>query len=150
MEFIRKHKFTTVVLTILLVIVIIASVLLNFLLPNYSGNLYGNRLSGIEHYKIAEDKVKSLKEEVSKLEGVSSVLYNVEGKLINITITVKDEIDRDTAKGYAEQSLTYFTDEQKGYYDIEIILASENDNSEVYPLFGYKHKTSSSLVWSNN
>lgn len=150
MDFIRKHKFTTGVVAVLLVLVIITILLLRFLIPNYSGNLYGNRLSGIDHYKIEDSKITSLKTEISKLEGVTKVSYNLEGRLINIMITVKDEVEKDTAKGYADQALTYFTDEQKEYYDIELILSSENDNSEVYPLFGYKHKTSSSLVWSNN
>ena len=74
----------------------------------------------------------------------------MEGRLINITIKVSDDVGVDTAKEYANKSLEYFSDKEKEYYDIEIILSSVNNNSEVYPLFGYKHKTSTSIVWSNN
>lgn len=150
MKFIRKHKFTTCTIIILLIIIILAFALLRFLLPNYDGDLYGNRLNGISNYKIEDSRVNEMKTEIGKLDGVVSVDYVLEGKLIDVTIRVKDEIERDVAKGYADQVITYFSEEQKGYYDIQILIASENNDSEKYPIIGYKHKTSSSLVWGNN
>lgn len=150
MEFIRKHKFTTCTVIILLIIVILGIALIRFLLPNYNGDLYGNRLNGISSYEIEDKKVNEMKEAIGALDGVVSVSYDLEGRLINITIRVKDEVERDAAKGYADQSITYFSDEQKGYYDIQVLISSEDDNSEKYPIIGYKHKTSDSLVWSNN
>ena len=122
MNFIHEHKFTTIVCSILLVLVILGVVFLRILIPNYSGNLYGNRLKNIENYKIKDDQISNLKKDIKGLDGVE----------------------------YANKSLEYFSDKEKEYYDIEIILSSVNNNSEVYPLFGYKHKTSTSIVWSNN
>lgn len=150
MNFIHEHKFTTIVCSILLVLVILGVVFLRILIPNYSGNLYGNRLKNIENYKIKDDQISNLKKDIKGLDGVDSVGYNLEGRLINITIKVSDDVGVDTAKEYANKSLEYFSDKEKEYYDIEIILSSVNNNSEVYPLFGYKHKTSTSIVWSNN
>lgn len=150
MGFIRKHKFTTCTIIILLIIIVLGIALIRFLVPNYGGDLYGNRLNGISSHKIDDKKVNELKDVVGKLEGVVSVDYLLEGKLINITIKVKDEVERDIAKGYADQSITYFSDDEKKYYDIQVLLSSENKQSEKYPIIGYKHKTSESLVWSNN
>lgn len=150
MDFIREHKFAMVVLSVLIVIVMFFIVLIRFLMPNYSGDLYGNRLSGISHYTIEDSVIDKLKTELSTHEEVEEVSYNLEGRLVNITITVKDEVERDVAKGYADNVLTYFTDEQRGYYDIQIFLTSSNADSEKYPIVGYKHKTSAGIVWSNN
>ena len=150
MEIIRKHKFTTCKIVILLIIVIISIALVRFLLPNYGGDLYGNRLNGISSYQIEDTKISEMKNVIGAFDGVVSIGYDLEGRIVDIIIRVKDEVERDVAKGYADQVITYFSDEQKGYYDIQILIASENDNSEKYPIIGYKHKTSPSLVWSNN
>ena len=150
MKFIRKHKFTTFTIIMLLVIFILVFSLIRFLVPNYDGDGYGNRLKGIEKYKIEEKSINELKSTISQNEGVVSVEYLLTGKLIDITLVVKDEVEKDIAKEYASQTLTYFTDEQKGYYDIQVLVKSENNESEKYPVIGYKHKTSGNLIWSNN
>lgn len=150
MNFIRKHKFTVGVLIVLFIIAMFLIALIRFLMPNYNGDLYGNRLSGMSHYAIDDSVVDKLKTELSTAEEVEEVLYDLEGKLIDITIKVKDEVERDVAKGYADKSLTYFTDEQRGYFDIQVFITSSNPSSEKYPIVGYKHKTSGGLVWSNN
>lgn len=150
MDFIRRHKFTTCVIIIFLIIVIFGVAFLRFLLPNYSGDLYGNRLNGISSYEIDDTKIDEMKEAIGGTEGVVSVDYLLEGKLINITIKVKDEFDKEAAKNLASQTLTYFSDDEKGFYDIQVLISSEDQNSEKYPIIGYKHKTSESLVWSNN
>lgn len=150
MNFIRAHKFTTCTIIILVIIIILAVALLRFLVPNYGGDLYGNRLDGIDKYKIEDKKVNEMKDAIGKIEGVVSVEFVLEGRLIDITIRVKDDIEKDAAKGFADQTLTHFSDEQKGYYDIQILIGSDNKDSEKYPVLGYKHKTSQSFVWSNN
>ena len=111
---------------------------------------YGSRLKNIEKYKIEENKINELKDTISKNDGVVSVNYLLTGRLIDITIVVKDDVERDISKGYAGKVLDYFTEEQKGYYDIQVLIKSENDGSEKYPVMGYKHKSSLTFVWSNN
>lgn len=150
MGFIRKHKFTTCTIIILLIIIVLGIALIRFLVPNYGGDLYGNRLNGISSYKIEDKKINEMKDVVGKLDGVVSIDYLLEGRLINITIKVKDEVERDIVKGYADQSISYFSDDEKKYYDIQVLITSENKQSEKYPIIGYKHKTSESLVWTNN
>lgn len=150
MEFVRKHKFTVFTIVMLLVMVILAVSLVRFLIPDSNGDEYGNRLKGIEDYPIDEAKIDELKEEIGQNDAVTSVDYILEGRLIDITISVKDETERDVVKGYADQLLTYFTDEQKSYYDIQVLIKSDNEESEKYPIMGYRHKSNAGFVWSNN
>ena len=67
--------------------------------------------------------------------------------LIYIEIINNDGVDVETAKEVALKTLDYFTDKQKNYYDIQIILTNENSDMDGYPKMGYKHKTSESIVW---
>ncbi len=150
MKFIKRHKFTTVVLIILVIIAISVYSIVKFLIPNYSSNLYGNRLRDIEKYKIEESTFNDIKNDFESKEEVISINYNVEGKLINITINVSDSVERDTTFGFANDILNYFSDEIKGYYDFEFLLSSDNSESEKYPIFGYKNKRNSNIVWGNN
>lgn len=150
MSFISKHKFATFTVVMLLILIVLGVALFRFLVPNYDLDEYGNRLNGIKNYEIENSKVEEMKTAIEENENVDAVNYLLEGRLIDITITVKDETERDAAKSYAEQVLTFFTEEQKGFYDIQILVASDNGESEKYPIMAYKHKSSSALVWSNN
>lgn len=150
MEFISKHKFATFTIIMILVIIVLGVALFRFLVPNYSLDEYGNRLDGIDNYKIEDSRITEMKTVVVENENVESIDYLLEGRLVDITITVKDETERDVAKALADQTLTYFTDEQKGYYDIQVLISSNNKESVKYPIMGYKHKSSGALVWSNN
>ena len=64
------------------------------------------------------------------------------------------EVANDTAlevsKGYANKTLSYFTAEQKEYYDIQVLIKSDSEESEVYPIIGAKHKTSTAFIWTEN
>jgi len=150
MEFISRHKFATFTIIMILIIIVLGVALFRFLVPNYSLDEYGNRLNGIDNYKIEDSRITEMKTAIGENESVESFDYLLEGRLIDITITIKDETERDVAKALADQVLTYFADDQKGYYDIQILISSNNENSEKYPIMGYKHKSSGALVWSNN
>lgn len=150
MNFIHKHKFTTCAIVVIIIITIAMIALLRFLLPNYKGDLYGNRLNGISSYKISDDAWHKLKEGTENIEGVNSVDYLLEGRLINITLSVNDEMEQGIAKENASSVLQYFSEEERKYYDIQVFVTSDNEESEKYPIIGYKHKTSESLIWSNN
>ena len=147
MEFIKKHKVLFIVLTIILLLVIVVFCLLkNFTVDN-SKDEYGNRLDGIENVQISDTNVSKMKEEIKSLEEVSKISYRLQGRLIYIELTLKDGVVIDTAKEIATKTLEYFSEEEKKYYDIQVILNNENKELEGYPKIGYKHKTSETLVW---
>ena len=143
----KKPPFYSIIIVIILILLIL---LFKVLIPNYGLDLYGNRLNGVSSYPIDNSIIDGFKGELKGLDGVKSVEYLLEGKLIDIIIKVDDSLNKDTAKSYADKILPHFSDEEKGYYDIEVMINSENSESEAYPIIGYKHKTSESFKWSNN
>lgn len=146
MKFIKNNK---ILVTLILIAVIMFSTILIIIFSNLSSgnNEYGNRLDGIEKYPITEEVINNIKSEISSLEKVESINYNLEGRLINFVIKVEDDLIVSEAKNYSEKILENFSDDIKSYYDIQILIDSNIDESENYPIVGYKHKTSDSLVW---
>ena len=143
MKFIKNNK---IIVALLLIAVIMFSTILILIFSNLSsGNdKYGNRLDNIE---ISEEIITNIKNELTGLDKVSSVSYNLEGRLANFIIMVEDDLTVSEAKNYADKVIEHFSEDLKSYYDIQILIDSNNNESENYPIVGYKHKTSDSLVW---
>jgi hypothetical protein len=115
--------------------------------PKNEGNLYGNRLIGIEEYKIEESVFTNLKESLIKEDKISDVRINTSGKVINFILEINEGVKVEEAKLFASTILVAFTKEQREYYDLQLFLVSEDEG---YPKIGYKHHTTLDFVWSNN
>ena len=148
MKFIKKHKIEIIALFTIIIICILGYFAVKPLLGNDS-NKYGNRLDGIENVKITDEQVKKLTSEMEENKDVKSIKYDLQGRLIYIILEVSNETAVDVSKGYANKILNYFDDEQKTYYDMQVIIKSDSEESEVYPIIGAKHKTSTSFIWDN-
>ena len=152
MSFISRHKFATFTVVMFLILIVLGVALFRFLVPNYELDEYGNRCDKSNKYKIEESKINEMKDSIKENENVNSIDYLSQCSLIDVTINIKDEMEKDAAKELAKQVVTYFSEDQKGVYDIQITIISDNDESEKYPIMGTKHKTrvEDTLVWSNN
>ena len=141
-----KNKKAVALIALVLVLLICLILIKSVFFPGH-GSKYGNRLDEIEKYPITDEVINNIKNEISSLEKVKSINYNLEGRLINFVIKVEDDLIVSEAKNYSEKILENFSDDIKSYYDIQILIDSNIDESENYPIIGYKHKTSDSLVW---
>ena len=145
-KFIKSHKTLLIIIGIVLLILFAGILAYLKLSPDSKKDLYGNRLDGIEEHPIEEKNINNMQSEMKEMEGIISVSYNLKGRLINIIIKIDPGVLKDTAIYYANKSLEYFPEEEKAYYDIQVFLLAEGE-SEIYPMIGYKHKTSNGLVW---
>ncbi|MFV0249892.1 MAG: hypothetical protein ACK5HP_02515 [Bacilli bacterium] len=150
MKFIKKHKLLTITILIILIIGIGVFIFVKQFMPDLTISEYGKRLNNIDDYPISETVVKTLISDINNLEEVSEVSYNLEGKIINIIIDVKDGVEFTRASEFGNMVLEYFDEDQQSYYDLQIYLTcSENLENTIYPKIGYKHRTSQELVWTN-
>lgn len=152
MKFIKKHKKVIKIILAIIIIGIIGSlsyIAIKSMLPD-NKNKYGNRLDGIEEVVITDEQVQNLEKEINEIKDVKNVKYNLQGRLIYIIIEVSNETAVEVSKGYANKCLAYFTDEQTEYYDIQVLIKSDSQESEAYPIIGAKHKTSKSFIWTEN
>ena len=145
MEFIKKNK---ILVSLLVIAIVFFAAIMIIIFSNLSigNNEYGNRLDNIEKYPISDEAINEIKTDISSYEKVTSVSYNLEGKLANFILTVDDSLEEETAKNYANKILENLSDDVKSYYDIQVLVDSDNEESEVYPIIGYKHKTTDMFV----
>lgn len=151
MKFINKHKVGIIAGIVIIVIGVLTYFALKsmFIIGNDKGK-YGNRLDGIENVQIADEEVSKLVKEMEEIKDIKSVKYNLQGRLIYIIMEVANDTALEVSKGYANKTLSYFTAEQKEYYDIQVLIKSDSEESEVYPIIGAKHKTSTAFIWTEN
>lgn len=163
MKKIRKLKkikigyvFAGIILIAFLILVI------KLVLPG-ADNKYGDRLEGIKDAEFTEKAQKKVTKGLTDNEKVTKASIHIEGKLINVIYTVKNETSKDEAKAIAGSTLGLFSDKVKGFYDIQFMVKKEKEegvkttNSEgeevtkyEFPIMGYSSKKNSGIVWSNN
>ena len=148
MKFIKNHKLLVAFIILLIVCIILAIFLLNQLIGGNKEGEYGDRLKGIEKVEITDKQETNIEKEISKEESVEKVKYDLRGRLVNIIVDVKDEIELDKVKEIGTKILEHFDEEQLSYYDIQIFINSDNKKSEKYPIIGYKHKTKDAISWN--
>lgn len=147
MKFIKNHKLLVAFIVLLLISLILVAILLNQLIGGGKKGEYGDRLKGIEKVEISSSIKNQIEQEISKEEHIVKVKYHLQGRLVNVTIKVKDEKEVESLKELGNKILTYFDENQLSYYDIQILVNSDNKKSEKYPLIGYKHKTRDAINW---
>ena len=149
MEFIKKHKVGLIVTGVcIFLIILVFFAIKNTFFSNISDSKYGTRLEGIEKYPIEESLINDIKNGLTENEIINSVTYDLQGRIINFIVEVKDGVDINTSKEAVKKILEYFNEEYQAFYDIQIFLTCENNENEVYPAIGYKHKTSSEFRWN--
>lgn len=113
---------------------------------------YGNRLSETENVKMDKTRLKSLEDELTSNEKISSASLTLEGKIVYLTINFESNTKLESAKKIAEESVTKFSEEELGVYDIMYtIKAKSSDKFEGYILMGAKNASGSDkIIWSNN
>ena len=147
MKFIRKHTTLIIIILILILCVIGLIFLKDFFLSNDAEAIYGSRLDGIEKVPITEENKKSVIDGYNK-ELADKTEVRVSGRIIYIDIQVKEGVDVNTLRGSGQIIVAAFTEEQKAYYDIQV-LATSKTNDKDYPLLGYKHHKKTDFSWVN-
>lgn len=147
MKFVKKHTNAVVGLGVIILVIIAILIVKKELFFSESTAIYGNRLEGREKVTISNDT----KNQVMNILGdsVTNTQMRIAGRLIYITIKVNGETSLEDAKNLGAKTLEPFSDAEKQYYDIQVLI--ENDvNTSQFPIIGYKHHTKTSLVWTKD
>ena len=147
MSFVKKHINKFVALGVIALIVAALLILKGIFFPAESKAIYGNRLEGRNKVKITEEEKNKVKSELA--EGTSSVNVRIAGRIIYVNVVVNDDVSKETARGLGDKAVAVFSDNEKAYYDIQILLDNKA-NKEQFPIIGYKHHTSSAISWTKD
>jgi divalent metal cation (Fe/Co/Zn/Cd) transporter len=147
MKFIKKHLALLIILLVFIVLLVVGFIAFKNIFLADNGDQFGSRTSDIKDHPITKADYKKVTDNLKAVEGVSDITYNTDGRHVKFILTVDETIDLVTAKSFADKILENFTDDIKGYYDIEVFLVSKNKENADFPKIGYKSKTSAGYVW---
>ena len=147
MKVVKNNIGIFIPLGIILILLVTGLILIRAFFP--SGNIYGNRLKGIDKVPFSKKEISKIENEIKDRDKVEKVNVDIKGRLINIIITVED-ISLEDMKDYCFEKLDLFDKDEKAYYDIQFYLINKDEKKEGYPAIGYKHKSSDKIKWSNN
>ncbi len=148
-RYLKEHKIVVVATILMLIIIVIAFFVKQAFFSNSGNAVYGDRLDGIEAVEIDS---KQKKEIISNLENDSSVkkaTYKLQGKIINVIITVNDDVGLDTAKLLSSKVLEKLDEDQKKFYDIQVFVKKDTDAKD-FPIIGYKQNNKESFAWTKD
>jgi hypothetical protein len=136
---------------VLVCIVLIGTVLFQCFYVGNGNDKYGNRLEGIEKYKITESRQKDFENNTANNEKIKSVDMMITGKIIYITMQVEQDVALVEAQSIAQKSLETFSEKEQSFYDFNITLKqSASEKSDGFIISGAKNKNGVGLVWNNN
>ena len=145
-KYLRNHLKLIIVLAIFVVIVLGAFIAYNMIFVNTSTK-YGSRLDGIENVRISDNTKNDIKKNIETLEITNSITIRLSGKTINVITIVKDDTEVGKAKEISGKITEKLSEEQKKYYDIQVLISKKNDDSK-FPIIGYKHHTKDYYSWT--
>ncbi len=150
MDFLKKHKFKVIGLTVFAIIMILAFFgIKEMIYPNSSKDLYGNRLNGIEDVVIKEDTISVIKDLILETKKVNNIKYSLQGRIMKFIIDVKKDTSLVDAESLSDSIIEALSTEQQSYYDIQVyLICNESKETEIYPVIGSKHKDSLTFVWT--
>ncbi len=148
-RYIKEHKIVVVAVILLLFIIVAAFFVKQVFFSNSNNAVYGNRLDGIDEVKIDSKQKKEIINNLKNDSTVKSATYELQGKIINIVITVNDDVGLDTAKSLSNKIIEKLDKDQKKFYDIQVFIKKNNDAKD-FPIIGYKHRNKDNFVWTKD
>ncbi len=148
-QFLKKNKHTVIVGIICLVLIIFVFVVKFTFFPNEGTAIYGDRLDGIEEVEIKEDQQEEIKTNLEDREEVSSASVSIAGRILNVIITVNDDVSLDTAKSLTDSIDSALEEDQKDYYDTQVFVQKTNDDAS-FPIIGYRHQDNDTYTWTKD
>ena len=150
MKFLRRNKFTIIAIIILIVLVIISVEVKNIFVPDEGKASYGSRLEGLKEHKIEDKVFKELETKLKENDKVLSVENILHGKIINLIITVSDDVDVNSAKNIANSTLNLFSNDELSYYTLSVFVKKNNAELNNFPIIGYKDEDSKELTFTKD
>lgn len=148
----KKSIIYGVVILAFILFIVFTIFIINFLMPNTKGSVYGDRCDVTKDYPVASEREQKLKEFLKGYDNMDLESIEVKCNLIDIVVKVDDKVNFSKVKDMSKKMLEVFSKDELKYYDIELMIHSNNNKSEVYPKVGTHHKeingeSNASFIW---
>lgn len=150
MKFIKRHRYTCILVLVFILIVILGIKVKEILVPDEGKAVYGERLKDIDKHPIDSDIYDKINEELGSDKNVSKLSHRLQGKILNYYITVDNELSVKDAKALGDKLLTYFDEDTLGYYSVQIYIVKDDEEKNNFPIIGMKDPLSKSISWTKD
>ncbi len=148
-KYIKNHKIVVVAVIFAILLLTLLFVITKTFFSGDEKALYGNRLDGIESVKVTKKEQRDIISKIEDDSAVSKCEYDLQGKIINILITVNNDVGTDTAKALPNKILEVLDTDQKKFYDIQVFI-NKAEKSNDFPIIGYKQNTKDGFSWTKD
>ena len=87
---------------------------------------------------------------IKENESVKEVTSTTNGRILNVIITVNDEVGLSSAKKIGESVKDNLTEENLANYDIQVFVKKESEAENDFPIIGYKAKNNDTFSWTKD
>ncbi len=150
MKFIKKNKYTIIAVLIFIGLVFIGAKAKNILVPDTAKAAYGDRLDGIKNHPLTDDTLKSISSKLEENENILKATANLQGKIINVIISVNDTVSVNDAKTMASSVIELFTKDELSFYTLQVFVKKENQDLNNFPIIGYKDNSSDTMYFTKD
>lgn len=149
-RFIKKHRYTLVLLLIFILLGFLAIKVKDILVPDEGKATYGDRLKGIEKYPITNETYEKIEEDLKNNKNVLKSSHRLQGKVLNYFITVDSKVSVKDAKEIGNKLVTLFDEDLLSFYSIQIYVNKEDESLNNFPIMGFKDPLSKSVSWTKD
>lgn len=150
MKFIKRRKYTLILLIVFVLLVFLAVKVKEVLMPDEGRASYGDRLDERDNYPISDDIYNKITEDYSKDTNVKQITHNLNGKIIKFFVTVDDKVSIKDAKALGEKLITYFDENTLSYYSVQIYVLKADKALNNFPIIGMKDPLSTNISWTKD
>lgn len=142
---ILKKYYKIIILVVVLAIIAALGVLIY---NNLFRGVENSRLEGIENYKVTKKEISAVKEKINEIENIDSLEVYTNYKIIKIFLVLNEDIDFDEVETISNEAIKNFSEKNLSFYDVELFIECNDENSETYPKIGYKYKKNTEFTWN--
>lgn len=149
-RFLKRHRFTCVLVIIFILIVILGLKARDMLVPDEGKATYGDRLKYINKHPITDADYNKVDEALKTNKSVLKVTHRLQGKTINYFITFDSKTSVKDAKAIGDSIIKNFSEDILGYYSIQVSLIKEDEALNNFPIMGMKHPDAKEISWTKD
>lgn len=150
MKFIKRYRYTIILVLVFLLLLCFAIEVKKILMPDDQKAAYGDRLIELSEHEIEKSLYVKIKSEIEANENVKELSYREQGKIINFIITVSDELSINDAKKIGDSIIPYFKEDDIKYYTFQIYIKKNDSSLNNFPIIGAKNPLSLDIDWTQD
>lgn len=147
-KLIKKNKFTFFIIGFFIILFILVFPLKAIFFSENKNANYGDRLDGLK--EIEKSTLTEMENKLKENTSVKEVTSTTSGRIINITITVEDDVSISSAKEIGSGCIGSFSEDNLDNYDLQVFVKKISEEENDFPIIGYKAKKNSEFTWTKD